>query len=183
MHGADARRLTRIVLALGLVGCGRSAQPPLTPEGAHLAAGERQTVVHPPSALLTEADAMPALRPASLEAPRAPEEILTETRGTGGIRVEIVSRSSIPVFVKIRDTAGQVVAQVHVTATEPGEVNLDGGAYQMFVRVVLDGRVRYLQGAPFDLPPGMRGSVPLAFEIQTSLGMGSGLQDIPADQF
>jgi hypothetical protein len=134
---------------------------------------------------------MPALRSASVDDPSvstpsvpvavaAPE--LADDPGTGAIRVKLESLKPISALIKIRDADDKVVRQVHIEGQQGKDVFLDGGSYQMVLRVSIDGTVHYLKGAKFDLPHGQRGTVTLQFEVRT-VGGTSALQNISPEEF
>jgi hypothetical protein len=173
--------------------CGTSAYA--APKGQGSAARAEERRIAPPHAQLSDADWMPAIRSASVSAPshasegraRLPGQSSAledvEILGQGEIDVSIICRSTDPAFLKIRDDKGVVKAAVHLVSGKPSQVKLDGGAYQMYLRANLNGRVVNLKAPPFDLPRGARGSVDLMLEVRTAGGMGSSMQEITPEEF
>jgi hypothetical protein len=139
---------------------------------------------------------MPSLRRASLTRPSVTSPSTShlppvfedasgrELLGSGRLTVSLVSQGSAPALVKIRrEGASITLASVLVSPGGSRDIHLDGGAYQMLVRMPLQGTTHYFKGSSFALPLNVDGTVVLTFTPAVVSGAGSSLQEISAAEF
>jgi hypothetical protein len=88
-------------------------------------------------------------------------------------------------MVKIRKPeTGVTLAQVEVLPESEREIRLDGGSYEMVLRMNLTDGPHYFKGAAFRLPTDTDGEVVLTFKpLVMNPGPGQSLQEISPAEF